>query len=199
MKRLNYKLIKFILMTFFVILGDSKIYSIEITINGSYANSYSTNYQYTKTSYGLELGVPLNQFMEIDSGQTYTNEIYAYNNDYKNYLLSKGTALPAGNLTQEYDTTDSYANLSLGLFNYYFSPSIYGGVLNRRTKSKDYYGQVTEEETPLTWDAGAALSIRVGRHFKFKITYRISPSGVNSPYGSPYYDTSYLGGITLSF
>ncbi len=193
------KLIKNTINILFILLYPIFCYSIEITLNGSYANSYSTSYQYTKTSYGLDIGFPLNQFMELNSGQTYTNEIYTYTDDYKKYLISKGNILPAGNLTQEYDTTDSFANLSIGLFNYYFSPSIYGGVLNRKSKFKDYFGQVSEEETPLTWDAGAALSIRMGRHFKLKITYRISPSGVNSPSGSPYYDNSYWGGITLSF
>ncbi|WP_397601869.1 hypothetical protein [Silvanigrella sp.] len=79
------KLIKNTINILFILLYPIFCYSIEITLNGSYANSYSTSYQYTKTSYGLDIGFPLNQFMELKSGQTYTNEIYTYTDDYKKW------------------------------------------------------------------------------------------------------------------
>ena len=175
-------------------------FGIDISFNGNYSTSYTSTYKYTRTSYGLEIGLPLNRFMQLELGESYTSDLYEYNDAYKTNLTSQGaTSLPAGKLTQQIDSTDTYTNLSVGLFNYYFSPSIYGGIMNRKQKTKDIYGQESNDEVPMTWDAGAALSIRITRYFHLKITYRISPSGVNSPYGNPYYDQSYWGGITLSF
>jgi hypothetical protein len=171
----------------------------DLTFNGSYLNSYTSSYQYTKTSYGIDLGIPLNRYFELNLGESVSKETYIFTDDYKNYLISKGNSFPQGNLTQEYDSNDTYANLSLGLFSLYVSPSIYGGLMNREIYFRDYFGTVSTDTEKLTWDAGAALSIRLSRHLRFKVTYRISPSGVNSPYGNPYYDQSYWFGLTLSF
>ena len=188
---------------FFLIHLCTPIYAqgnyFDLTFNGNYIVSYNSDYKYTKISYGLDLGIPLNRFFELNIGDCITRENYIYTEDYKNYLISKGSSFPPGNITQEYDSNDIYANLSLGLFSLYVSPSIYGGVLNRQSYFRDYYGTVSTDNQNLTWDAGAALSIRLSRHLRFKVTYRISPSGVNSPYGYPYYDQSYWVGLTISF
>jgi hypothetical protein len=170
----------------------------DLTFNGSYSVSYNSEYKYTRVSYGLDLGIPLNNYFELNLGDCITKEIYVFTDDYKNYFISKGNNFPAGDLTQEFNSSDSYANLSIGLFSLYVSPSIYGGIIYRRTYFYDYFG-AESSGNELTWDAGAALSIRLGRHLRFKLTYRISPSGVHSPYGSPYYDQSYWGGLTISF
>ncbi|MGY3804300.1 hypothetical protein ACWNT8_09585 [Pigmentibacter ruber] len=192
---------KIFLLTIINFIFISKIaFAIDITFNGNYSTSYTSTYKYTRTSYGLEIGLPINRFMQIEMGESFTSDLYEYNDAYRTYVASQGTkTLPAGQLTQQIDSTDTFTNLSIGLFNYYFSPSIYGGILNRKQKTKDIYGQESNDEVPLTWDAGASLSMRITRYFHLKITYRISPSGVNSPYGNPYYDQSYWGGITLSF
>ncbi len=190
------------IISYIMIINNFPIYAqgdhFDLTLNGNYSVSYNSNYKYTKTSYGLDLGIPLNNYFELNFGDSITKEIYVYNDDYKNYLISKGNTFPAGDLTQEYNSADNYANLSLGLFSLYVSPSIYGGVVYRRSYFKDYVGTESSGDE-LTWNAGAALSIRLSRHFRFKVTYRISPSGVNSPYGNPYYDQSYSGGLTISF
>ena len=41
----------------------------DITFNGSFQSSFTTNYKYTKTSYGIELGIPLSSFFEINIGE----------------------------------------------------------------------------------------------------------------------------------
>ena len=193
---------RIITIFYLIILGNIPAYAqgnyFDLTFNGSYSVSYNSEYKYKKISYGLDLGIPLGSYFELNLGDCITKESYVYTDDYKNYLISKGNTLPTGDLTQEYDSADSYANLSLGLFSLYVSPSIYGGVIYRRTYFMDYFGNESTGDA-VTWDAGAALSIRLGRHLRFKVTYRISPSGVNSPYGNPYYDQSYWGGLTISF
>ncbi len=191
-----------IIISYIIVIKNYPLYAQEnhfdLTFNGSYSVSNNTDYKYTKTSYGLDLGIPLSNYFELNFGDSITKEIYVYTAEYKNYFISKGNTFPAGDLTQEYHSSDTYANLSVGLFSLYISPSIYGGVIYRRIYFKDYYGtESTGDE--LTWDAGAALSIRLSRHFRLKVTYRISPSGVNSPNGNPYYDHSYSGGLTISF
>lgn len=192
-----------IIIFYIIILKNFFTYAREnyfdLTINGSYVNNYSSTYKNTKTSYGIDLGIPLNQFFELNFGETITNETYVFTDEYKNYLISKGNTLPLGNLIQKYDASDTYANLSLGLFNLYVSPSIYGGLMNRQIYFRDYYGQETNESENITWNVGAALSVHLSKHLRFKVTYRISPSGVNSPYGNPYYDQSYWGGLTIIF
>lgn len=194
MKKRNALILIFLLLTF-----AHATYALELTFNGNYSTSYTSIYKYTRTSYGLEIGFPLNRFMKLEIGESFTSDVYEYRDDYREYLISQGvTSLPAGTLSQKIDSTDTFSNLSLGLFNYYFSPSIFGGVLYRQQKSKDIYGRENNEDSAVTWDAGAALSLRITRYVHFKITYRISPAGVSSPSGNPYYDQSYWGGITVS-
>ena len=177
---------------------NTKARGIDLTLNGSYSNSYTSDYKYTRTSYGLDLGIPLGNYFELNIGHTITNDSYVYTTEYKNYLINKGNTLPAGDLIQEYNTKDTFSNLSVGLFNSYIIPSIFGGIVYRKIYFKDYYGtESTGDE--LTWNAGAALSIRLGRHIRLKISYNISPSGISSPSGSPNYNQSYLGGLTLVF
>ncbi|APJ03550.1 hypothetical protein [Silvanigrella aquatica] len=192
-------LTKIIFIFLFSVYSTKFIYAVEITLNGNYANSYTSSYQYTKITYGLDISIPLGNYFEFNFGETISDEQYTYNDEYKNYLISKGNTLPAGKLTQSYKSTDNYGNLSLGIFSYNISPSIYGGIVDRDSYFKDYYGQETNDYGYITWNAGAALSIHVGRHFAIKVTYRISPSGVNSPSGTTYYDQSYTGGLTLRF
>jgi hypothetical protein len=170
----------------------------DITFNGSFQSSFTTNYKYTKTSYGIELGIPLSSFFEINIGESFATSKYIYTDEYKAYLTSKGISLPTGDLTQEYLTTSTYGNISIGLFGYYLSPSIYGGVMNSQTRYKDFFGVETSKQENLSWDAGAALSIRLSRYLKFKINYRISPSNINTASGAPLYDQSYTGGLTIS-
>ncbi len=202
MLKKNFALLSYIYLLLLAFIANNQVFGqtryFDLTLNGNYSTNYTSSYKYTRTSWGIDLGIPLGNYFEINIGECITRDLYEYNDEYKNFLISKGNSFPPGDLSQEYNIEDTYANLSFGLFNKYVSPSIYGGLLNRQIYYRDYYGQTTHDSEPLTWDAGAALSIYMGRHLRLKVTYRISPSGVSSPSGDKYYDEAYWLGLTIS-
>ncbi|KAB8033777.1 hypothetical protein [Fluviispira multicolorata] len=169
-----------------------------LTINGNYQTSYSSTYKNTQLTWGVELGIPLFQYLELSLGKSYTKDTYEYTDDYKNSLTNKGLVLPAGTLTQENDTSDTYINLTLSPIWTYINPSIFGGFLMRNVCSRDYFGDNTCENQALTWNAGGAISFYLSQYLRIKFSYKISPSGY-SLNQKKYYDETITAGITFVY
>ncbi len=177
-------------------LGEARYFSL--TFNGNYETTFSTTYKNTQFTWGLELGIPLNRFFELGFGKSFTQDIYEYSDDYKNSLINKGLILPSGTLKQENDTSDTYINLIVSPNWVYVNPSISGGLLMRSVCSRDYFNDATCQNQKLTWNLGGGLSFYITEYLRFKVAYKISPSGyrLNS---KNYYDERYTAGITFLY
>ncbi|WP_186643839.1 hypothetical protein [Fluviispira vulneris] len=176
--------------------GETRYFSL--TFNGNYQTTYFTTYKNTEFTWGVELGIPLHRFFELGIGKSFTQDIYEYSEDYKNSLIDKGLVLPSGTLKQENDTSDTYLNLIVSPNWIYVNPSISSGLLMRSVCSRDYFDDTTCQNQKLTWNLGVGLSFYISENFRFKVSYKISPSGyrLNS---KNYYDETYTAGITFLY
>ncbi len=166
----------------------------DLSLNGNYQTSYASTYKYTRTFGEIELSIPMNSYMEFTTGEDITIEKYNFTEDYKQFLIDKGLDLPPGDILRETKTFDTYANMGVGMYAWNVAPSIFGGIIHRHQCSQDYISGSSCDDVPITWNAGATVSIYMNPHFRFKFTYKISPSV--SYYGNSKYDETYSAGIT---
>ncbi len=167
----------------------------ELSLSGNYQTSYDKNYKYTRTSGNADLSIPLNNYMEFSTGEDVSIEKYDFTDEYRDYLISRGLTLEPGEVVQKTETYDTYANMGFGMYAWNVAPSVFAGLMNRHQCSEDYISGNECDNVPITWNAGAAVSVFVTSHFKLKFTYKISPSVTY--YGTKKYDESYTGGISF--
>lgn len=149
---------------------------MNITVNGSYDQEHTKDYDYTKRSYGLEVAFPITWFFEIAVGTTANTETKKYTDaGTVNLIDTHQISFMTGNYFQTITQTDVTINGSLGYPVGYIYPYLFGGYLKR---SYDENNSVYDTGTiPLnTYDAGIGVSIFVTNQIRLKLSERFSPS-----------------------
>ena len=148
---------------------------VDISINGSYSKSHAVFSTTTRTSYGLELGLPISSFFEVALGHTVTKDTETFNSIYLRLLRAKGIDLPEYH--RKSSITDSSVNGSMGVVVGPLKPTVFAGVLWRKECGSDSLAvSPCQSAAGPTWNAGIGVSVLVTYALRLKITYRISPS-----------------------
>lgn len=149
---------------------------LDISLSGSYQKAHSHYSTNLRRSLGLELGIPLSAYLSLAVGHTIVQSNTEYNEKYREVLVARGLRDLPPKLTQSYQTNDTTVNAAIGVALGALRPSLFGGALWRRSCSEDTFYDEGCEKDPVTWNAGAGLSIFLTQSMRFKVSYRISPS-----------------------
>lgn len=168
----------------------------------------------TKSTLGVELGIPITDYFQISFGYTYYEEKMSYNDESSararesvaiNTCTSGTTSdktecateiMNGKKFTSVLTKSDITANTSFGYPIGLFYPSVFFGKLWRKTQEKN--SVTTEKEVPnSTWNAGLAAQMYLTYRLRFKVSYRLSPS-VNFSSSNREFDTLTSLGFTYS-
>jgi len=168
-------------------LGFSKAWSqgkyANISIDGTYLKKLSEYTVKEKYTIGGELGVPVNEYLEISLGHQYVvdKDVYtdAYKTMLKNYYLEKyGVEVPLENeeLMKEYRYTITSLNGGMGVMIGYVKPSLFGGAVWQTVCESDSYQESECTTEDVSWNVGVSLAVVVTRSLRLRSSYRLMPS-----------------------
>lgn len=149
---------------------------LDISVSGSYQKTLADDRDNYRRSWGLELGLPLTSFFEVQFGHTFIEDVTIFNERYRESAENAGYDLPEGRLKAQSRVFDYSANGDLGVSFRAIRPSIFGGALRRKICREDYYEDHGCEQIDLSWNAGVALQVYITMSMRLKASYRVSPA-----------------------
>ncbi|MBM3381498.1 MAG: hypothetical protein FJY29_03560 [Betaproteobacteria bacterium] len=149
---------------------------INISLMGSLQKDIQQYTTSTRRSLGIEIGLPLTEFMEISLGHTQILDRDQYNEAYREAKKAQGVNLPEGPIEQKQQIADNSANISFGYSFGYVKPSLFAGALQRRACLEDTSYNYGCSNQNITWNAGLGLATYITMGTRFRVTYRLSPS-----------------------
>ncbi len=149
---------------------------LSMTLNGMLGNHYYRLEKHEKTLLGLEIGIPLTRFFQIDLGHSYNQDKTTYSDEYRKNVESLGYTLPLGKIEQMNSSLQTYANGSVGFIIGFVRPTLFGGALWQTTCDEDTFQDYGCQRQPMTWNAGVGLGAVLTRFVQLKAQYRISPN-----------------------
>lgn len=153
---------------------------LNVTLQGAFEKQRAKEYTLRRESYGLELGIPITWFFEIELGhnvtmqtRTYTQAgIDALNEQIAEAGISGKLEGPLEDKVQQLGTT---VNGSIGYPIGAVYPYIFGGKLWRTVQQRSIF-YISAPQKDETWNAGVGMASALGAGMKLKVSYRLSPS-----------------------
>lgn len=171
---------------------------IDISLSGSYQSDIQKYLTSTRRSLGLELGLPINSFLDLSLGHTQIQDRDNYNHIYRDVKKSQGVAVPDGELEQNTQIVDTSFNAAVGYTFGFIKPTFFGGALWRRSCLEDTYQDYGCIDQDVTWNAGLGLSTYITTNTRFRVSYRRSPSASQESVKKNYDELTSIG-LTWSF
>ena len=149
---------------------------LDIGLTGSYQKTLADDRDNYRRSWGLELGLPLTSFFEVQFGHTFVEDVTIFNESFRASAQRAGYELPEGRLKSQSRVFDYSVNGDLGMALRGVRPSIFGGALRRKICREDYFEDHGCEQIDLSWNAGVALQVYLTNSIRLKASYRLSPA-----------------------
>jgi hypothetical protein len=149
---------------------------MDVSLSGSYTSDVRKYLQSSRKSFGVELGLPVTDFIDLSIAHTNILDREVYNDLYKQIKKSQGVSVPEGDIEQITRSLDSSVNTGIGYQIGYVKPTLFGGALWRRSCLEDTFESYGCIDQDVTWNAGVAVSVYVTMSTRFRMSYRRSPS-----------------------
>jgi hypothetical protein len=149
---------------------------VDISLTGSYQSDIQKYLTSTRRSLGLEIGLPLTNFLDLSLSHTQILDRDVYNELYRETKKSQGVTVPEGDIEQKTQIVDTSVNAAVGYSFGYVKPTLFGGALWRRSCLEDTFQDYGCSDQDVTWNAGIALSAYITMSTRFRVSYRRSPS-----------------------
>ncbi|MFZ9519950.1 MAG: hypothetical protein ACO3A4_05675 [Silvanigrellaceae bacterium] len=158
-------------------IGKAGARYIDISLTGSYQSDIQKYLTSTRRSLGVEIGLPLTNYLDLSLSHTQILDRDIYNELYRETKKSQGVAVPDGDIEQKTQIADTSANAAIGYSFGYIKPTLFGGALWRRSCLEDTFQDYGCTDQTVTWNAGIAISAYIGMSgTRFRLSYRRSPS-----------------------
>lgn len=148
---------------------------LDVSLDGMYQRNDGPYKLTTYQTLGVDLGIPLTEFMDLSLGHMISVKTELYNETYKLAMRERGLSVPDVSLVSKEDTADTYVNAAFGVVLGYVRPTLFGGVLWRKMCNEDTFEDLGCEKPKLTWNAGAGASAYITMGTRLKISFRVSP------------------------
>jgi hypothetical protein len=148
----------------------------DLSVNASFMKAHQELKTNTRTSLGIEIGVPITSYFEVGLGHSLLVDKQVFNESYKEYVRSKGYEVPDGEIKSVDEVADTSLNASVMLPLGSVRPFVFGGMLWRTVCQEDTYEDHGCQKQKMSWNAGVGLGVNVTMSLRFKITYRVTPA-----------------------
>jgi hypothetical protein len=166
----------YFLIIFLILNAQAQYEYLSMTLNGMLGNHYYRSEKQERTLLGLEVGIPLTRFFQIDLGHNYTQDKTTYSDEYRKNVESLGYVLPKGKLEQMNSSLQTYINGSIGVVIGFVRPTVFGGALWQTVCEEDTFTDYGCQRLAMTWNAGVGIGAVLTRYIQLKAQYRISPN-----------------------